>query len=459
TFSSVFGNALCELAETNPKLCAITAAMQSGVGLNEFARKFPHRCFDVGIAEEHAVTMAAGMAAEGLRPVVAIYSTFLQRAYDEILHDVGIMRLPVVFCIDRAGLVGEDGETHQGIYDLAMLKSIPGMEILMPASAAELRSMLQYALRRTDGPTAIRYPRGRTAEFDSDTASRPFVRLTDGFDCTIAAAGRLVDTACTAAEQLSAQGISARVLKLNKIHPLPTDAIAAEVNGALLILEEAASQGSVASELAAKTNLRVHALNCGTRYLPQASVAEQMTMCGLDAASVVAYAKALVDKPTCEIRPATEQDLETLWAQNIAENPDDPRWITWRDEYIRGNQDGSMRTFAILIDGHPVGEGTLLFAPTCSAIRGRTQLADGKQTVNVNALRIQSAYEGNGYVSAMVREMERFAAEKGYRAITIGVEANEARNLGIYLHWGYTALVHTEAEDGALVLYYQKTLA
>ena len=231
TFSAAFGKELCELAEADPKICAITAAMGSGVGLSEFSKRFPERYFDVGIAEEHAVTMAAGMAAEGLRPIVAIYSTFLQRAYDEILHDVGIMRLPVVFCVDRAGFVGEDGETHQGLYDLAMLKSIPGMEILMPANTAELRTMFRYALSRTDGPTAIRYPRGRSADFSADTAAKPFVFLRQGRDLTLAAAGRLIDTAISAAEVLVAQGVDAAILKLNRVHPLPTDEIFAAGSG------------------------------------------------------------------------------------------------------------------------------------------------------------------------------------------------------------------------------------
>ncbi|MBE6953319.1 MAG: 1-deoxy-D-xylulose-5-phosphate synthase [Ruminococcaceae bacterium] len=460
TFSAAFGKELCELAEADPKICAITAAMGSGVGLSEFSKRFPDRYFDVGIAEEHAVTMAAGMAAEGSKPIVAIYSTFLQRAYDEILHDVGIMHLPVVFCVDRAGFVGEDGETHQGLYDLAMLKSIPGMEILMPANTAELRTMLRYALSRTDGPTAIRYPRGRSADFSADTAAEPLVLLRKGRDLTLAAAGRLIDTAVSAAETLAAQGVDAAVLKLNHVHPLPTDEIFAAVSGEVIVLEECAAAGSMGVTLAASAERRVHRINCGEHYVAQGSVAEQCAACGLDVDSIVKTALSLAAKApqNISVAPATEIGLATLWSRNIEKNPGDSRWIRWRDEYIAGNQTGAMRTFAVCVDGDPVGEGTLLFSPDCSAIGGRTVLADGKTVANLNALRITGKYECQGHISALVKEMEAYAAHAGYKALTIGVAAKEARNLAIYLHWGYTHLVHSEIEDGELVLYYEKEL-
>ena len=164
-----------------------------------------------------------------------------------------------------------------------------------------------------------------------------------------------------------------------------------------------------------------------------------------------------------EYRKATIQDLERLWNTNIAENPDDPRWASWKQEYISINQTGKACTFAVVIDGEPVGEGTLLFSPDCSAISGRTDLAAssaiaGNVTANINALRIRKPYEGQGHISTLVRLMEAYAAEHGITRLTIGVEAKETRNLAIYLHWGYTDFVTHAIEDGELVLYYAKNL-
>ena len=160
TYSDVFGAKICELAQKNPKIIAITAAMTDGTGLNDFAAKFPQRFFDVGIAEQHAVTFAGGLAVQGMKPFVAIYSTFLQRAFDQIIHDIALQRLPVVFCIDRAGLVGEDGATHHGAFDLSYLNIIPNLIILAPADADEFKLMLEFAAGYDEGPVAIRYPRG-----------------------------------------------------------------------------------------------------------------------------------------------------------------------------------------------------------------------------------------------------------------------------------------------------------
>ena len=159
-----------------------------------------------------------------------------------------------------------------------------------------------------------------------------------------------------------------------------------------------------------------------------------------------------------EYRIATEADLEALWSENIRKNPDDPRWVRWRDEYISYNRCGRALTFAVVHDGTPVGEGTLLFDPTAKAVGGRLQLADGKTVTNVNALRIRKEFEGQGHISRLVHMMEDYAREHGYSRITIGVEAAETRNLAIYLHWGYDQLVHYAIEDGELVLYYQKSL-
>ena len=159
-----------------------------------------------------------------------------------------------------------------------------------------------------------------------------------------------------------------------------------------------------------------------------------------------------------EYRKATLQDLEYLWNKNIAENPQDPRWADWKKEYISHNQTGRGCTFTVVIEGEPVGEGTLLFSPDCSAISGRTELADGNTTANVNALRIRNSYEGQGHISALVRLMESYAAAHGITSLTIGVDAKETRNTAIYLHWGYTEFVTYAIEDGELVLYYAKSL-
>ena len=159
-----------------------------------------------------------------------------------------------------------------------------------------------------------------------------------------------------------------------------------------------------------------------------------------------------------EYVPATEELLKIIWEKNIKANNDDKRWIKWRDEAIANNLCGKAKTFLVLYKGEPVGEGTLLFADDCSAIRGRTVLADGKKTANINALRIEKEHEGKGHISKLVYLMERDALEHGYRKLTIGVEAKESRNLAIYLHWGYQEFTHSETEDGSLVLYYAKKI-
>lgn len=160
-----------------------------------------------------------------------------------------------------------------------------------------------------------------------------------------------------------------------------------------------------------------------------------------------------------EYRLATPEDMESLWNMNIADNPGDDRWVRWKDEYIGYHQTGKSATFAVVIDGVPVGEGTLLFSPECRAVDGRMSLADGATVANANALRIRKEYEGRGYISALMRLMEQHAARRGYRALTIGVDAWETRNLAIYLHWGYTTYIMSEVEDGDLVLYYGKSIA
>ncbi len=229
TYTQVFSRTLIEMAEKDERVVAVTAAMPEGTGLAEFAEIYPDRFFDVGIAEQHGVAFAAGMATEGLKPVVAIYSTFLQRAYDQILHDVCIERLPVIFAIDRSGIVGEDGSTHHGLFDLSYLRSLPNMVIMAPADENELRSMLATALHH-DGPIAFRYPRGTVTGVPPDETVKPLPLgkgkvLKTGDDILILAIGRPVGDALEARETLKGQGISATVVSCRFVKPLDIDLI------------------------------------------------------------------------------------------------------------------------------------------------------------------------------------------------------------------------------------------
>ncbi|MCC8356589.1 MAG: 1-deoxy-D-xylulose-5-phosphate synthase [Oscillospiraceae bacterium] len=252
-FSSVFGRTLTELAGQDDRIVAITAAMKEGTGLIGFQEAYPDRFFDVGIAEEHACAMAAGMAAQGLIPVFAVYSTFLQRSYDMLIHDVSLMGLHVVFGVDRAGIVGRDGETHQGAFDVAYLSSVPGMRIYAPASFAELRAMLRRALLEDDGPVAVRYPRGGEGRFRGDTSDRPSAVLRPGTDVTIAAYGWEINPALEAADMLEAQGISAEVVKINLICPVDPAPVLESVRktAALLVPEDVCRTGCVGGRLLA----------------------------------------------------------------------------------------------------------------------------------------------------------------------------------------------------------------
>jgi 1-deoxy-D-xylulose-5-phosphate synthase len=229
-YSNIFGTTLVELASRNSSLVAVTAAMAAGTGLEEFSKQLPERFIDVGIAEQHAVTMAAGLAAEGFRPVVAIYSTFLQRAYDQVLHDVCLQNLPVLFAIDRAGIVGEDGETHNGIYDLAYLRHMPNIVLMAPGSGPELSLMLEKALT-WNCPTALRYPRGVAEEqpfpLSPELAIGKGVLLKEGDDLLILAVGSMVMPALQAHELLLAKGIRSSVINARFVKPLDRELITA----------------------------------------------------------------------------------------------------------------------------------------------------------------------------------------------------------------------------------------
>ena len=210
-FSSVFGEELSRLAVDDPKICAVTAAMRSGTGLDPFAIRCPERFFDVGIAEGHAVAMCSGMAKQGMLPVFAVYSSFLQRGYDMLIHDMALQRLHMVLGVDRAGLVGDDGETHQGLFDVAYLSTVPGLTLLAPASFAETRSMLYRALYELDGPVALRYARGGENGYSDDHSQGAAAVLREGSDWTAVCYGTMTGEVLAAAEALDAEGISVEV--------------------------------------------------------------------------------------------------------------------------------------------------------------------------------------------------------------------------------------------------------
>lgn len=226
-YSKVFGDKLIELASKNDRIVAVTAAMKDGTGLKEFANKFPNRFFDVGIAEQHAVGMIAGMAASGLKPVFAVYSSFLQRGYDQLIHDVALENIPVTICIDRAGIVGADGETHQGIFDLCFLNSIPNLVVMAPKDFKELEQMLEFAIN-LNKPVIIRYPRGGEEESfkqhnDIELGKSEIIK--EGKDLSIIAIGKMVERAQTVAELLAKENIDAEIVNARFLKPLDKETI------------------------------------------------------------------------------------------------------------------------------------------------------------------------------------------------------------------------------------------
>ena len=253
TYTEVFGKALTELADEDKDIIGITAAMPDGTGLSTFAKAHPTRFFDVGIAEQHAVTSAAGAAAAGLKPVAAIYSTFLQRAYDSVLHDICMQKLHVTLCLDRAGLVGDDGYTHHGVFDYAYLRSMPEMTVMAPKDENELRHMLKTAVD-FDGPISLRYPRGSGVGVDitEPMQALPIGKaevLREGQDVSIWAIGSMVQSAAQAAEKLAEQGISAGVVNMRFVKPLDKELLLAQAKeyGKIVTLEEGVLQGGVGS--------------------------------------------------------------------------------------------------------------------------------------------------------------------------------------------------------------------
>ena len=302
-FSAKMGESLSRLADNDGRIIGITAAMSSGTGMDVFSAAHPDRFFDVGIAEGHAVSMAGGMAKQGMVPVFAVYSSFLQRGYDMLIHDVALQNLHVVFCVDRAGLVGSDGETHHGVFDVSYLSSVPDITVLCPASYAELETMLRAAIYDINGSVAIRYPRGGEGKYTACNTA-PETLLREGRDVTLVCYGIMTNEVLDAAERLAAEGISAEVIKLSMIKPPDFDLVMRSLRktGKLLISEDVCEAGCVGSRIleeAAINEIHVRAaklLNLGEGIVPHGTVAELLHDFGLDADGIVSAAMEMMDK-------------------------------------------------------------------------------------------------------------------------------------------------------------------
>lgn len=302
TFSDVFGETLIELADRNEKVCAITAAMPGGTGLLAFQRKYPARTFDVGIAEEHAVSMAGGLAKQGMVPVVALYSTFLQRSYDQILEDVALLGLHVVFAVDRAGLVGDDGPTHHGVFDVGFLRQVPEMTVLCPVDFAELRSMLRWAVEECTGPVAVRYPRGGEAcgcgAYQGEPAG--IIRLAEGADVTLISYGTIVSEVVAAARILEQEGIHAQVLRLLSVtHSVGKELAERITGGHVVVIEEAASgsgvKEAIAWSLAQSGRQRgISGLDLGREFVPHGDLPSLYRYAGVDRDSIAEFVRGVV---------------------------------------------------------------------------------------------------------------------------------------------------------------------
>jgi 1-deoxy-D-xylulose-5-phosphate synthase len=314
-WTQVFGEGLAALGAEYPSLVAITAAMPSGTGTNIFEKAHPKRFFDVGIAEGHAVTFAAGLATQGIKPVVAIYSTFLQRAYDNLIHDVAVQHLPVTFCLDRAGLVGEDGQTHMGLYDIAYMLAVPGMTVTAPKDGDELIGLLRTAMQHDDGPFSTRYPRDKAPAEPRATADIPAVPygswelLRRGKETAILAVGTMVLPALGAAELLAAEGIDCAVVNCRFLKPLDSAMLESLVqrHRIFVTVEEGTivnGFGAYLSETLQTTHpeVRVVALGVPDRLIEQAPRAEQLELFGLTPAGIARRIAALQHEESLEAR-------------------------------------------------------------------------------------------------------------------------------------------------------------
>ena len=309
TFSDSFGDTMLELASRDPRVCAITAAMPGGTGLLGFMHRYPKRYFDVGIAEEHAVSMAGGLAKQGMIPVAAIYSTFLQRSFDQILQDVCMLHLHVVLAIDRAGLVGDDGPTHHGVFDVGFLRMASGMLILAPVNFAEQRDMLCWAVESYDGPVALRYPRGTEGSYRESgwqgffgLEKRGVVRChRKGTDVTLLTYGSMLENVLEAAELLEKKGLSVCVLRLLTLSVFPVEQILREMapGRPLIVAEETAAGSGIREALASQLRevdaaCRVTGLDLGKDYVPGGSMKELYHFCGLDGGAIAAFAEEVL---------------------------------------------------------------------------------------------------------------------------------------------------------------------
>jgi 1-deoxy-D-xylulose-5-phosphate synthase len=303
-YTGAFSDALIAEAKNDPRIVAITAAMPGPTGLLEFQERFPERFLDVGIAEQHAVTAAAGMAMGGLRPVVALYSTFLSRAWDQVVYDVALHRLPVVFCLDRAGITGDDGPSHHGVYDMQLLSKVPGMRVLAPSSTDDLQQMLHDAMRLADdGPVVIRYPKGkaRTVPADKVGSGQKALRLASGDGgVAILAIGKMVGAAEQSIEELRADGIEAALWDVRSCVPLDAEMIAdAARHQAVLTLEDGLRDGGIGSMIADRIHavapgVRVVNMGVPTKFIPHHKPDAIHAQLGLDAAGISATVRQLL---------------------------------------------------------------------------------------------------------------------------------------------------------------------
>ncbi len=307
TYTDVFSQTLIELAKRDTRIVGVTAAMPGGTGLDKFAEVFPSRCFDIGLAEQSAVTFAGGLAAQGMRPVAAIYSTFLQRSYDQVLHDVCIQNLPVIFALDRSGLVGADGPTHHGVFDLAYLRSIPNMVVMAPKDENELQSMVKTALVYEGGPIAFRYPRGTGIGVKMSRELQPLPIgkseiVREGEDVLVVAIGNRVYPALEAAQTLADSGISATVLNARFVKPLDTETIVplAERIGRVITVEDGVVMGgfgsAVLEALAAAdiTDVQVTNLGIPDEFIEHGDAQHLYAMCQCDATAIARAAKMML---------------------------------------------------------------------------------------------------------------------------------------------------------------------
>ena len=304
SFSDSFGETMMELAEKNNRICAITAAMPGGTGLTGFQKAHPERTFDVGIAEEHAVSMAGGLAKQGMVPVVALYSTFLQRSFDQLMQDISMLKLHAVLAIDRAGLVGEDGETHHGIYDVGFLRQNPGMTVLCPASIAEQKQMLTWAVEKCQGPVAVRYPRGGDGAYQESAWTGMDHKVAvhrQGDDVTLITYGSIINNVLEAADLLEAQGIHPTVLRLQAVSHLDASEVISKMSSHhhVVMVEESATGSGVHQELAWQIqhilpDCRVDGLDLGNRFVTHGELKTLYKFYGLDGQSIADFTREVL---------------------------------------------------------------------------------------------------------------------------------------------------------------------